>query len=143
MASDFLKKLQESVDSGKPNEAIKAGFNEIVERAEKYASNPETMKAIQDKAFELSEKAAEETAKKLTAEEVMKLNEIAKQQQEKIDKFEQDLKITGALTAIQSKIASLEKEITKYSDLYNEINSDIPFEKKDELIKKLLRDLNG
>lgn len=143
MASDFLKKLQESVDSGKPNDAIKAGFNEIVERAEKYASNPETMKSIQEKAFTLSEKAAEETAKKLTAEEVLKLNEIAKQQQDKIDTFEQDLKVKGALTAIQSKIDSLQKQITKYGDLYNEINSDIPFEKKDELIKKLLRDLNG
>jgi hypothetical protein len=53
--SDFLKKLKEAVETGKPNEAIKAGFEEILTKADKHASDPNAMKSLQEKYEKINE----------------------------------------------------------------------------------------
>ena len=107
MASDFLKKLKESVDSGKSNEAIKAGFNEIIEKADKYAADPNALKSIEEKL-----KKAQDNKKPLTPEEIKELNALAAKQQEQIDLFDEELKAKARLQMVQDDI-KFEKQSKK------------------------------
>jgi len=142
MASDFLKKLAESVETGKPNDAVKAVYNEILDKADKYAANPDTMKELQEKANDISEKAAVEVAKKLTAEEVMQLNAIAKQEEERMLVNEQKAKVTSAVIMLNCEIEELEALIVDYKERISILQGDLDYAEKNKLIERTIREIN-
>lgn len=142
MASDFLKKLAESVETGKPNDAVKAVYNEILDKADKYAANPDAMKELQEKANDISEKAAVEVAKKLTAEEVMQLNAIAKQEEERMLVNEQKAKVTSAVIMLNCQIEELEALIIDYKERITILQGDLDYEQKNKLIERTIREIN-
>lgn len=143
MASEFLKKLQESVDSGTENEAVKAVYNEILDKADKFAADPNAMKEIEEKAKDLSEKAGEEIAKKLTAEEVALLNEVAKKQEAKMLQFEENLKVDSCVVLLNNEIEKLETQIEDYKQTIDVLNDGkVDYSEKHKIIDKIIRDLN-
>ena len=148
--SDFLKKLKEAVESGKPNEAIKAGFNEIVAKADGYAASPQTMKELQEKAEKISDEKGEEVAKKLTLEEVNKLNELAKEEENRMLIIEQKTMVTSAIIAVTCEIEKLELEIEEakrriedFKGRKKELESDTTYAVKKVLIDRTINDINS
>jgi hypothetical protein len=109
--SDFLKKLKEAVETGKPNEAIKAGFEEILTKADKHAADPNAMKSLQEKYDKINEEEGMANQVKMTAEEVAELNKLAKAQEDKIMAFEQDLMVQSGLELINLEIAKKKEKI--------------------------------
>jgi hypothetical protein len=149
MGSDFLRKLKEAVDSGKQNDAIKAGFEEIITKADVHAANPETMKAIAQKAERLTEQAGEDNQQKLTLDEVNKLNEIAKQQEKKMLENEQKMMVDAALISVNDKIDKLNEQIValkvkivKFEETKGALIAETSYEEKKKLINKTITDIN-
>lgn len=147
--SDFLKRLKEAVDSGKQNDAIKAGFDEIIARADQYAASSESMKAIQEKAEKLTEEAGKENAQKLTLEEVKKLNELAKMEEERMLEKEQDYMANSAVVAVDDKIQRLEAEIKAiqekikgFEEKKKSLLVKTTFEERKKLIEQVVAEIN-
>lgn len=148
--SDFLDKLKAAVDSGKQNDAIKAGFDEILAKADQHAASAESMKAIQEKAQKLTEEAGKENAKKLTLEEVKKLNELAKLEEERMLEKEQDYMANSAIVAVDDKIERLEAEIKTiqekikgFEEKKKSLLVKTTFEQRKKLIEDVIAEING
>jgi hypothetical protein len=147
--SDFLRKLKEAVDSGKPNESINAGFNEILSRADKIASDPEALKQVKEKYEKINEQEGKELQKTLTLEEVEKLNELAKLQEQKIFETEQKALITSGVIAFNCEIEKIELEIASKLEVVEEykkrrlfLQGDAPYEEKKAIMDKSIEDFN-
>lgn len=143
MASDFLKKLQESVDSGKPNETLKAVYNEILDKAEKYAADPNKMKQIEENVENARIKEGEELQKKLTPEDIAKLNKLAKEEEERMLQKEYDVIVGSAVIRVTSEIEKLEGKIAQYKKGIEFLNGDAAYPEKKKLIDELIKDFNG
>lgn len=143
MASDFLKKLQESVDSGKENDAVKAVYNEILDKAEKYSADTRKMKQIEEKVDKAITKEGEELKKKLTAEEVAELNKLAEAEQERMLQYEHKTIITSGVIAVNCEIEKLEKTLARYKEGIQFLNGDAEYKEKKKLIDELIKEFNG
>ncbi len=143
MASDFLKKLQESVDSGKPNDALKAVYNEILDKADKYAADPNKMKQIEENVENARTKEGEELKKKLTSEEVAELNKLAKIEEERMLQKEYDVIVDSAVISVASEIEKLEEKISRYKKGIEFLNGDSAYPEKKKLIDELIKEFNG
>lgn len=142
MASDFLKKLAESVETGKPNDAVKAVYNEILDKADKYASNPEGFKELQEKANEITEQADEGIAKKLTAVEVAELNRLAKEEEERMLVNEQKASVTSAVIMLNCEVETLEQLLVEYKKRILTLQGDMEYSEKKKLINCSIREIN-
>lgn len=147
--SDFLRKLKESVDSGKPNESIKAGFGEILNRAEKIAADPKALEAIKEKIEKINEQEGLTLQKQLTAEEVAALNKLAKEQEEKMFENEQKNFVASGVVAfnceievINDEIANRLKLIEKYKGHILTLQGTASYEEKVKLINDSLAEFN-
>lgn len=143
MASDFLKKLQESVDSGKSNDALKAVYNEILDKADKYAADPNKMKQIEENVENARTKEGEEIKKKLTPEEVAELNKLALQEEARMLETEHKAIVTAAVIEINTQIETLEEKISRYKTGIDFLNTDATYKEKKELIDNLIKEFNG
>lgn len=109
--TNFLKNLKESLDSGVPNEAIVAGFGEIISKADTIGSDQNRLKEAQEKV-----EKSQELRKPLTAEEIKELESIAIKQQERIYEFEFQTMLQGVLVNID---LAIEKLLFKIQDFYD------------------------
>lgn len=142
MASDFLKKLQESVDSGKPNEAVKAVYNEILDKADQFAGDPKKMKQIEDNIEAAVTKEGEELKKKLTAEEVVELNKVAKLEEERMLEVEQKTMVTSGIITLNCEIEKLELQILIYKSDIEFLKSEAPYKEKKKIIDGVIKQIN-
>lgn len=107
--SNFLKNLRESLETGKLNLAVKSEFNDIIEKADTIASDPNKLNEAKNNVKKL-----QDNKKPLTADEIAKLNEEAKIQQEKIDEFDRQSRINAILINIDLVIEKLTREINEF-----------------------------
>jgi hypothetical protein len=147
--SEFLKKLKEAVDSGKQNDMIKAGFEEIVAKAEKNAADPSAMKQLNEKYEKLREEEGNENQKKLTPEDVTKLNELAKKAQDEMLEREQQMLVLSAVISITNEIEIIEREIEErknlilsYKGRIDILRGEQPYKVKKELIDLSIDEFN-
>ena len=136
--NDFLKNLKESLDTGKPNEAIVAGFDEILTRAERISSEPGKITELSQKAIE-----AQESRKPLTADEIKELEFLAMKQQQKIDEFEFQTTLAASLVNIDLTIEKLESKIMDFKLVSAQLRDEsIPVSEKKIIVKNVLKDIN-
>lgn len=137
--SDFLKKLNESVKSGVPNEAIVGGFNEILTKADRFANHPGKMELIREKAEKV-----EESRKPLTLDEIKELEFLAMKQQQKIDEFEFQTTLQAALVNVDLAIEKLTIKIKEFMFTSSQLRDEsIPVAEKKELVKELLKAISS
>lgn len=137
--NDFLKKLTESLDSGIPNEAIVAGFDEIITKADAIGSNPSRLEEVEQKQLK-----AQDSRKPLTAEEIKELEFVAMKQQQKIDEFDFNAKLSAALVNVDLAIEKLSMKIQDFMYISERLRDDsISVADKKELVKNVLKEING
>jgi len=137
--SDFLKNLKQSLDTGKPNEAIVAGFDEILTKADKIGSDPGRLKEIEEKA-----ELAQASRKPLTAEEIKELEFVALKQQQKIDEFEFQTTLAASLINIDLTIEKLESKIVEFKIVSAQLRDEsISASEKKLIVKNVLKEINS
>lgn len=155
--SDFLKKLKESVETGKQNDAIKAGFNEILNKADKHAADRQAMQSLKIKYDKINEEEGKQNQQKMTAEEVAALNELAKEQERKIMDFEENLMVKSGIELINTEIAKKKEKVEKlkaelvqcdvrieiYESNLNFLATDAVYSEKKKLIDSMIEEANG
>jgi hypothetical protein len=133
--NNFLEKLKVSLDTGVKDESVKAGFDEIVAKAELIESQPGRVQELSQKAVE-----AQESRKPLTKEEIKELEFQAMKQQQKIDEFEFQTILQAALVNADLAVEKLTNKIKEFIFVSTQLRDEsIPVKDKKVLVKELLK----
>jgi uncharacterized protein YeaC (DUF1315 family) len=119
MTSDFLKKLSESLETGKADDGVKTVFNEILDKGDKYAANPNIMKDLREK-----------------------VKEITKEEERMLVK-EQKANVTSAVIMLKCEIEELEVIVNYYKNGIHFLQEDKnTYKEKKEIINELISEIN-
>jgi hypothetical protein len=115
---DFLKKLRESLDTGKPNEELNKQFYDQVDKAKSIDNDPAKLKELQEKQEE-----AIKAVKPLEGEELEKAKANFEAAEAAYVRKEKEELRDARITVLQNEIDAYEKAIAIHKALIDKLKS--------------------